>query len=102
MSVCLSDAPDFPMWREVTTDLIYVRLHGHTRKYASSYSAASLRRWAADVERWLSDGREVHVYFDNDAEGPAVRNARALQALLAPAPVDTTTAQFAHGATSAR
>ena len=86
VAVCLSDAPDFPMWREVTTDLVYVRLHGHTRKYASSYSAASLRTWAADVERWVGEGRDVHVYFDNDAEGHAVRNARALQALLAPAP----------------
>jgi uncharacterized protein YecE (DUF72 family) len=83
VAVCLSDAPDFPMWREVTSNLVYVRLHGHTRKYASSYSADSLRAWASDVERWLADGRDVHVYFDNDAEGHAVRNARALQRLLA-------------------
>src|SRR5262249_20839700 len=46
VAVCLGDAPDFPMWREVTADFVYVRLHGHTRKYASSYSAASLQRWA--------------------------------------------------------
>src|SRR6185295_17855555 len=49
VAVCLGDAPDFPMWREVTADFVYVRLHGHTRKYASSYSAASLRRWADDA-----------------------------------------------------
>jgi uncharacterized protein YecE (DUF72 family) len=82
VAVCLSDAPDFPMWREVTTDLVYVRLHGHTRKYASSYHPASLRRWADDVARWLAEGRDVHVYLDNDAEGHAVRNALALSALL--------------------
>jgi len=75
VAVCLSDAPDFPMWREVTADFVYVRLHGHTRKYASSYSRASLAQWARDTERWLGDGRDVHVYFDNDAEGHAVRNA---------------------------
>ena len=75
---CLSDAPDFPMWDEVTTDLVYVRLHGHTRKYASSYSLASLRRWASCTHRWLDEGRDVHVYLDNDAEGHAVRNARTL------------------------
>jgi uncharacterized protein YecE (DUF72 family) len=83
VAVCLSDAPDFPMWREVTTDMVYVRLHGHTRKYASSYAPASLRRWAGDVERWLAEGRDVHVYLDNDAEGHAVRNAIALSALVA-------------------
>jgi len=88
VAVCLSDAPDFPMWREVTADLVYVRLHGHTRKYASQYSAASLLRWAADTRRWLAEGRDVHVYFDNDAEGHAVRDALTLQAMLdgSPAP----------------
>jgi uncharacterized protein YecE (DUF72 family) len=86
VAVCLSDAPDFPMWREVTADLVYVRLHGHTRKYASSYHPASLRRWRADIARWLADGRDVHVYFDNDAEGHAVRNALALTELVAGSP----------------
>ena len=82
VAVCLSDAPDFPMWREVTTDLVYVRLHGHTRKYASSYSTPSLRKWADEIEQWIADGRDVHVYFDNDAEGHAVRNAVCLRAML--------------------
>lgn len=86
VAVCLSDAPDFPMWREVTTDLVYVRLHGHTRKYASSYSTPSLRRWAEDTTRWLAEGRDVHVYFDNDAEGHAVENARTFTALAAGLP----------------
>jgi uncharacterized protein YecE (DUF72 family) len=81
VAVCLSDAPDFPMWREVTADFVYIRLHGHTRKYASSYSAASLRRWAADVEAWADAGHDAFVYFDNDAEGHAVRNALAFARL---------------------
>ena len=85
IAVCLSDAPDFPMWREVTADFVYVRLHGHTRKYASSYSPASLARWADDARRWQASGRDVFVYFDNDAEGHAIRNARAFAALTATA-----------------
>jgi uncharacterized protein YecE (DUF72 family) len=79
---CVSDAPDFPMWCVATTDLAYVRLHGHTRKYASSYSRASLRTWAARVQHWLDEGRDVHVYFDNDAEGAAPRNALELLTLV--------------------
>jgi len=82
IAVCMGDAPDFPMWREVTTDLVYVRLHGHTRKYASSYREASLREWASSAWSWLADGRDVHIYFDNDAEGHAVRNALRLQELV--------------------
>ena len=87
VAVCLSDAPDFPMWRELTTDFVYVRLHGHTRKYASSYSMPSLRRWAEDTQRWLDEGRDVHVYFDNDAEGHAVRNAVTFKALVDGSPL---------------
>jgi len=87
VAVCMGDAPDFPMWRAVTTDLVYVRLHGHTRQYASSYSVPNLRKWAADIERWSDDGREVHVYFDNDAEGHAIGNALTLRALLDGSPL---------------
>jgi uncharacterized protein YecE (DUF72 family) len=86
VAVCISDAPDFPMWLEVTSDLVYVRLHGHTRKYRSSYSRAHLRRWAARAIAWQAEAREVHVYFDNDAEGAAVRNAIDLLALIGQEP----------------
>jgi uncharacterized protein YecE (DUF72 family) len=82
VAVCMGDAPDFPMWREVTATMVYVRLHGHTRKYASSYSEHSLRTWAGDAKRWLAEGRDVHIYLDNDAEGHAVRNALRLQELV--------------------
>jgi uncharacterized protein YecE (DUF72 family) len=79
---CLSDAPDFPMWRAVTTDLVYVRLHGHTRKYASSYARGTLARWADSARAWAREGRDVHIYFDNDAEGAALPNATTLTRML--------------------
>jgi uncharacterized protein YecE (DUF72 family) len=82
IAVCMSDAPDWPMWKEVTTDVVYIRLHGHTRKYASSYSGRALRKWAARIQRWLQENRDVHVYFDNDAEGAAPRNALTLLEML--------------------
>jgi len=77
VAVCMADAPAFPMWREVTSDCVYVRLHGHTRMYASSYSLPHLRRWAADTRQWLREGRDVHIYFDNDDH--AVDNALTLR-----------------------
>jgi uncharacterized protein YecE (DUF72 family) len=86
VAVCLSDAPDFPLWRSVTADFVYVRLHGHTRKYASSYSRAHLRRWATDARACARQGRDVYVFFDNDAEGAAVSNALTFrEELRAPA-----------------
>jgi uncharacterized protein YecE (DUF72 family) len=89
VAVCLSDAPDFPMWRAVTTDLVYIRLHGHVRKYASRYHAMHLRRWAADIRGWRDRGITVHCYFDNDAEGAAPRDAVRLMELVGPEPAVT-------------
>ena len=82
IAVCQSDAADWPLWDAVTTDLVYVRLHGHERTYASSYPEAALRAWARKVRRWTCEGRDVHVYFDNDACGYAPRNAARLLALV--------------------
>jgi uncharacterized protein YecE (DUF72 family) len=82
VAVCMSDAPDWPMWDRVTTDLVYIRLHGHTRKYASSYSKPALKKWATRIRQWLGENRAVHVYFDNDAEGAAPQNALTLLELV--------------------
>jgi uncharacterized protein YecE (DUF72 family) len=73
VAICMSDAPDWPIWDRVTTDLVYIRLHGHTRKYASSYSKPALKKWATRVRGRLEENRDVHVYFDNDAEGAEKR-----------------------------
>jgi uncharacterized protein YecE (DUF72 family) len=78
------------MWDRVTTDMVYIRLHGDTRKYASNYNKPALKRWTMRTRRWLKENGDVHVYFDNDAEGAAPRNAltllemvrRAVQRLL--------------------
>lgn len=78
LAVCQSDAPDFPLWDAVTTDLVYIRLHGHTRKYASAYSSGLLDDWAKKAKDWMGEGRDVHVYFDNDAEGHAPHDALKL------------------------
>jgi len=91
IAVCQSDAADWPLWDAVTTDLVYVRLHGHEVTYASNYTEADLRAWARKVRRWTRQGRDVHVYFDNDAYGDAPRNAARLAALVARQPAWSTT-----------
>jgi uncharacterized protein YecE (DUF72 family) len=83
LAVAQSDAADWPMWDAVTTDLVYVRLHGHASTYRSRYTARELRSWAGRVRRWQSEGRTVHVYFDNTDAGHAVANAARLRELVA-------------------
>ena len=82
ITVCLSDAETWPMWDRVTSNLVYIRLHGHARTYASSYRESELAYWAERIAQWFRQDKEVHVYFDNDAECAAPFNALALQTLL--------------------
>lgn len=82
VAVCQSDAADWPLWPSTTTDLVYVRLHGHSRTYASCYSRQTLMEWSRQISHWLTDGLTVHVYFDNDAEAAAPRNAQLLRELI--------------------
>lgn len=79
---CLSDAAKWPLWDAVTTDLVFVRLHGHAKTYVSNYEDAELERWAGRVRGWLREGRDVHVYFDNDARGRAPWNALTMAGML--------------------
>lgn len=78
IAVCQSDAADWPLWESVTTDMVYVRLHGHTQTYASDYSDEELRGWAGKINRWREEERDVHLYFDNDAMCHAPFNALRL------------------------
>ena len=62
----------------VTARFVYVRLHGSTKLYASRYSDEELDAWAVRIIQWLEEGRDVYVYFDNDAEVHAPRDALRL------------------------
>lgn len=69
-----------------TSHLVYVRLHGpaEATMYAGSYPDNQLQQWADQIRTWDVEGHRVVVYFNNDLEGHAVRNARTLKRLLSP------------------
>ncbi|MCX7597675.1 MAG: DUF72 domain-containing protein [Armatimonadetes bacterium] len=77
-----ADTPRYPLVKEITADFVYARLHGHEVLYASCYTEAQLEEWAADFRHALQQGRDVFVFFDNDAEGYAPHNALALREIL--------------------
>lgn len=82
--VIADTAGKFGYAEEVTADFVYVRLHGSTALYASDYSEAELQRWAGLTKGWLSrrPGRDVYVYFDNDAKVHAPHNAMRLAEIV--------------------
>lgn len=81
-ALCIADSPDCPRKDLLTTDFTYVRFHGRTQLFASSYSKAELIKEARKIKRYVRDGVEVFVYFNNDARGYAINNARTLRTLL--------------------
>ncbi|HLI12871.1 MAG TPA: DUF72 domain-containing protein [Alphaproteobacteria bacterium] len=92
--VC-ADAVDWPRLMDLTADFVYCRLHGSEQLYTSGYDAAALDDWARRVAAWAQGGepadaeradgrapkragRDVFVYFDNDAKVRAPFDAAAL------------------------
>jgi uncharacterized protein YecE (DUF72 family) len=99
--VC-ADTVEWPRRMDITSDFIYVRLHGSDVLYASVYGNQDLDVWAQrtiawargneptdDESEWITDrsprkptSRDVYVYFDNDAKVRAPVDARNLIARL--------------------
>ena len=61
----------------VTSDWVYLRFHGADTWGKYPYQA--LVAHARKVEAFMADGLDVFAYFNNDAEGYAVENAKDLR-----------------------
>ena len=59
-----------------TAEDVYVRFHGTKRWYRHDYTKDELAVWTARIRS--SGARRAWVYFNNDREGYAIRNAREL------------------------
>jgi uncharacterized protein YecE (DUF72 family) len=92
---------------DVTSDFIYVRLHGDAELYVSGYTPKAIAQWSRKIRSWSNGktpaksqlhappekprarGRDVFVYFDNDVKVRAPFDAMSLahRLHLGPAPV---------------
>jgi uncharacterized protein YecE (DUF72 family) len=66
---------------EVTSDFVYIRLHGPGGPYQGEYTGRRLKRWAGLISKWKKN-RNVYCYFDNDQKGYAPKDAFKLKAML--------------------
>lgn len=67
----------------VTSDLVYIRLHGPQQTaYTGSYRSDTLRKWAARIEEWRGSGHDVWVFFDNDQNAYAAKNALKIKEII--------------------
>ena len=76
---CIAHGSGLPFIEKITSDFIYLRLHGGELLYGSNYSDKELMQWAGKIQGWRKKGKTVFVYFNNDAYGFAVKNALTLK-----------------------
>lgn len=94
--VVADTAGKWPFLEDVTSDFVYVRLHGGEELYVSGYGDEALNAWARKIKVWSAggspreaktigkappkapEGRSVYVYFDNDVKVRAPYDAMSL------------------------
>lgn len=81
-ALCRASSPRWPDVDVATANFVYVRMHGGSALYSSCYTDDELKKCAAGLRPHLRAGRDVFVYFNNDAHGYAVENALMLRGLL--------------------
>lgn len=85
-ALCWADRlghPITPLW--ATADWGYVRLHEGTAQPRPSYGRQALATWLDRIrEAWRSRSADVFVFFNNDAGGAAIRNAKTFLRLAEP------------------
>ena len=100
IALACADTVEWPRLMDVTSDFMYVRLHGSEVLYASGYDRDAIEVWAKRAVAWAQgreprdaekvvakpspkcSGRDVYVYFDNDAKVRAPADALSLIATI--------------------
>ena len=90
ISLCLANSPRWPACNalrnstgrfkneKISGDFVYIRMHGGEILYGSNYSEKELRQLTIQIKKYLNQKLDVYCYFNNDACGFAVQNAKRL------------------------
>jgi uncharacterized protein YecE (DUF72 family) len=79
-ALCLPVSPTVPLDIRLTAPWTYIRMH--SGQWGIGYSDEELSIWATHIRSFLQDGVDVYLYFNNDPEGHAIRDAKRLYAML--------------------
>ena len=79
---CIYHLEDYLSPTIVSTDFVYIRLHGPGAPYSGSYDARTLSDWADAITTWARQKHKIYCYFDNDQNGYAAQDAARLRSLL--------------------
>ncbi|WP_349970551.1 DUF72 domain-containing protein [Pseudomonas caspiana] len=94
--VIADTAGKWPYIEDLTSDYVYLRLHGDKKLYASGYSDKAIKHWQTRIDAWCNGSqpddaqlvsaangpkrktRDIYCYFDNDIKVRAPYDARQL------------------------
>ena len=79
-ALCLPVSPHVPLDVRLTAPWTYIRMHGG--RSSTGYGDDELATWAGHIRSFLDRGAETYVYFNNDPEGHALRDAERLAGML--------------------
>jgi uncharacterized protein YecE (DUF72 family) len=80
IALCIPDHPKMRKSLEITSDFTYIRMHLPPR--GLGYGRSALKAWAHRINDWSRQGLAVFVYFNNDMEGHAIKDAQTLISLV--------------------
>ena len=80
IALCIPDHPKTPKSLEITSDFTYIRMHLPLK--GLGYGRRALQPWADRIVEWRRGGLDVFVYFNNDMEGHAIKDAKTLMSLV--------------------
>jgi len=80
LALCIPDDPKMPKSFEITSDFTYVRMH--LPPHGLAYGERALQTWARKLLDWSGQKLDVFVYFNNDMEAHAIKDARTLLSLV--------------------
>jgi len=80
IALTIPDHPKMPKSFEITSDFTYIRMH--LAPEGLGYGQRALQPWADRIIEWRRGGLDTFVYFNNDMEGHAIKDAQTLTALI--------------------
>lgn len=83
LSLCFYDHKMYRSPEIITSDFIYIRMHGpHEEAYQGAYEEPTLLEYAQKFINWRKEGKAIYCYFDNDEKANAPKDAQRLRAIL--------------------
>lgn len=79
-ALCLPVSPTVPLDICLTAPWTYIRMH--SGREGVGYTDEELSTWTTHIRSFLQQGIDVYIYFNNDPEGHAIRDAKRLYAFL--------------------